>query len=52
MRYAVNKWNVELTVNGKTGIPDYYGYRTKEMAETIAQRYRQAGFEARVVRYS
>ena len=51
MRYSTYKWNVELTINGKTGIPDYYGYRTKEMAEIIAQRYRLAGVEAKVVRY-
>lgn len=51
MRYRVNKWNVQLTINGKTGIPDYYGYRTKEEAEVIAQRYRIAGYQAEVVRY-
>lgn len=52
MRYGVNRWNVKLTIGGKTGIPDYYGYRTKEEAETIAQRYRLAGYQAEVVRYS
>ena len=52
MRYAVNKWNVELTINGKTGIPDYYGYKTKAEAEVIASRYRLAGYQAEVVRYS
>ena len=52
MRYSVNRWNVRLTINGKTGIPDYYGYKTKEAAEAIAQRYRMAGFEAEVVRNS
>ena len=50
--YRVNKWNVQLTINGKTGIPDYYGYKTKAEAETIAQRYRLAGYQAEVVRYS
>lgn len=50
--YRVNKWNVELTINGKNGIPDYYGYKTKAEAEIIAQRYRLAGFDAKVVRYS
>lgn len=52
MRYATNKWNVRLTINGKAGIPDYYGYKTKAEAETIAQRYRLAGYQAEVVRYS
>lgn len=52
MRYSPYKWNVELTINGITGIPDYYGYRSREMAEIIAQRYRLAGFEAKVIRYS
>lgn len=52
MRYAVNKWNVQLTINGKTGIPDYYGYTTKAEAEVIASRYRLAGYLAEVVRYS
>lgn len=52
MRYAVNKWNVQLTINGKTGIPNYYGYKTKAEAEVIAQRYRLAGYQAEVVRYS
>jgi hypothetical protein len=52
MRYSVNKWNVQLTINGKTGIPDYYGYKTKAEAETVAQRYRIAGYNAVVIRYS
>ena len=52
MRYAVNKWNVQLTINGKTGIPNYYGYKTKAEAEVITQRYRLAGYQAEVVRYS
>lgn len=52
MRYAVNKWNVQLTINGKTGIPDYYGYKTKAEAELIAQRYRMIGLNAEVVRYA
>ena len=52
MRYAVNKWNVQLTINGKTGIPDYYGYKTKAEAQTIANRYIAAGYRAEVVRYS
>lgn len=52
MRYATYKWNVQLTINGKTGIPDYYGYKTKAEAEVIAQSYRLAGYQAEVVRYS
>ncbi len=52
MRYSVNKWNVQLTINGKTGIPDYYGYKTKAEAEVVAQRYRMSGYQAEVVRYS
>lgn len=51
MRYATYKWNVELTVNGKTGIPYYYGYRTKAEAEVIASSYRLAGYKATVIRY-
>lgn len=52
MRYAVNKWNVKVIINGKSGIPDYYGYSKKLYAEVIAQRWRDAGYEAEVVRYS
>ena len=52
MQYRVNKWNVQLTINGKSGIPDYYGYKTKAEAEVITNRYRLAGFQAEVVRYS
>ena len=52
MRYATYKWNVKVTINGKTGIPEYYGYRTKGEAEVIARRWRLAGYQAEVVRYS
>ena len=51
MKYATYKWNVRVTINGKTGVPYYYGYKTKAQAEDIAQRYRAAGYEAEVVKY-
>lgn len=51
MKYATNKWNVRITINGKSGIPDYYGYKTKAAAEAIAQKYRLAGYQAEVVKF-
>jgi hypothetical protein len=51
MRLATYKWNVKVTINGKTGVPEYYGYRTKAHAEAIAQRWREAGYQAEVIRY-
>lgn len=52
MRYAVYKWNVRVIINGKSGIPYYYGYQKKCHAEAIAQRWRDIGCEAEVIRYS
>ena len=51
MKYATNKWNVRITINGKTGIPHYYGYKTKAEAESVAQSWRMAGYQAEVVKY-
>ena len=51
MKLATYKWNVRLTINGKTGIPYYYGYKTKARAELVATSWRRAGYEAEVVRY-
>ena len=50
MRYATYKWNVKVTINGKSGVPEYYGYRIKAHAEAIAHRWREAGYEAEVIR--
>lgn len=51
MQYATFKWNVRVTINGKTGVPYYYGYRTKTHALAIAQRWRDIGYEAEVIKY-
>lgn len=51
MKYATYKWNVRVYINGKAGVPDYYGYKTKVHAEAIAQRWREAGYEAEVIPY-
>ena len=51
MKYATYKWNVRVTINGKAGVPCYYGYKTKAEAEGVAQRYRDAGYEAQVIPY-
>ena len=51
MKYATYKWNVQITINGKSGVPEYYGYRTKREAEAIAHNWRRAGYHALVIRY-
>lgn len=51
MKYATYKWNIRLTINGKTGIPNYYGYRTKKEATEEANRWIAKGYKAEVVKY-
>lgn len=51
MKYATYKWNVRVIHEGKGSIPFYYGYRTRFEAERIAQQWREAGFEAEVIKY-
>ena len=50
MKYATHKWNVKVVINGKSGIPEYYGYKTKAQAEEIAKKWRDAGYEAEVIK--
>ena len=51
MKLATNKWNVKITINGKSGMPSYYGFKTKREAQAEADRWIQKGFEAEVVKY-
>lgn len=51
MKYATYKWNIRLTINGKTGIPNYYGYRTKKEATEEANRWIAKGYKAEVIKY-
>lgn len=51
MKLATNKWNVRITINGKAGVPFYYGFKTKREAQDEANRWLAKGFEAEVVKY-
>ena len=51
MKLATNKWNVRITINGKTGVPFYYGFKTKREAPEEANRWIVQGFEAEVITY-
>ena len=51
MKLATNKWNVKITINGKVGVPFYYGFKTKREAQAEADRWLVKGFEAEVIKY-
>ena len=51
MKLATYKWNVGITINGKAGVPFYYGFRTKREATEEASRWIAKGFEAEVIKY-
>ena len=52
MKYATYKWNVRVTCSdGRSSIPNYYGYRTKFEADRIAHQWREAGYEAEVINW-
>lgn len=51
MKLATNKWNVKITINGKSACPFYYGFKTKREAQAEADRWIEKGFEAEVVKY-
>ena len=51
MKLATNKWNVRITINGKVGVPFYYGFKTKREAAEEANRWIEKGFEEEVIKY-
>lgn len=51
MKLATYKWNVLITINGKAGVPNYYGYRTKKEATAVAKQWKEKGFKAEVIKY-
>ncbi len=51
MKLATNRWNVRITINGKEGVPFYYGFKTKREATDEANRWIAKGFEAEVIKY-
>ena len=50
MKLATSKWNVKITINGKAGVPFYYGFKTKWAAEEEAHRWQKAGYKAEVIK--
>ena len=51
MKLSTNKWNVRITINGKAGVPFYYGFKTKREAAEEANRWIAKGFGAEVIKY-
>jgi hypothetical protein len=51
MRYAVNKWNIRITINGITAVPFYEGFKTKKEAQFQADRWIALGHKAEVIKY-
>lgn len=51
MKLATNKWNVRIIINGKPGVPLYYGFKTKKEAIAEASRWLAKGFAAEVIKY-
>ena len=51
MKLATYKWNVRITINGKAGVPFYYGFKTKREATEEANRWIEKGFGAEVIKY-
>lgn len=48
MKLATKRWNVRITIDGKEGVPFYYGFKTKKEAQAEADRWLAKGFEAKV----
>ena len=51
MKLATYQWNVRITINGKSGVPFYYGFKTKREAIDEAQRWISKGYDAEVIKW-
>ena len=51
MKLSTNPWNIRITINGKSGVPFYYGFKTKAAAQQEVNRWLAAGYEAEVIKY-
>lgn len=49
MKLATKRWNVEITMCGKTASPFYYGWSTKKKAQAEADRWIAHGYPAKVI---
>lgn len=50
MKLATKRWNVRITIDGKEGVPFYYGFKTKKEAQAEADRWLAKGYEAKAVK--
>ena len=49
MRLSTNRYHIIIEKDGKRTYESYYGYTSRKAAETRAEAWKHAGFEATVI---